>query len=143
MHPDEEPGSHPVERQANAFAAEFLLPADEIADVLPRRADWKRLLELKSIWGVSIQALLYRARTLGVMPEHVYRRSVTELNARGWRTQEPGDDGSAEDPLLLAKAVSVAEQRGIALDDVARMARLPIEMTASIVSFDQRPEVQI
>ena len=40
LHPDEEPGSHAVERQANAFAAEFLAPASEIADVLPRRADW-------------------------------------------------------------------------------------------------------
>jgi hypothetical protein len=77
------------------------------------------------------------------MPEHVYRRSVTELNARGWRTQEPGDDGNAEDPLLLAKAVSVAEQRGVSLEDVAQMARLPIEMTASIVSIDQRPAVEL
>lgn len=143
MHPDEEPGSHAVERQANAFAAEFLTPAEEIGDLLPGRADWKVLLELKSIWGVSIQALLYRARTLGVMPEHIYRRSVTELNARGWRAQEPGDDGNAEDPLLLAKAVALAEQRGVTIDDVALIARLPVGMTGAIASVDERPRVEL
>lgn len=143
MHPDEEPGSQPVERQANAFAAEFLTPGSEIADVLPRRADWQRLLELKSIWGVSIQALLFRARTLGVMPEHVYRRSVTELNARGWRAKEPGDDGTAEEPVLLARALSLAEQRGVTIEDVAEAARLPIEMARAIASVDERPAVKL
>ena len=141
MHPDEEPGSHAVERQANAFAAEFLAPSAEIADALPSRADWKRLLELKSIWGISIQALLYRARATGVMPEHVYRRSVTELNARGWRTQEPGDDGTAEEPLLLSKAFALAEQHGMTIEDLALASRLPADMTRLIASIDDRPSV--
>lgn len=143
MHPDEEPGSHPVERQANAFAAELLTPANEIADLLPLRADWQRLLELKSIWGVSIQALLFRARTLGVMPEHVYRRSVTELNARGWRTEEPGDDGTAEQPVLLSRALALAKQRGVTIEDVAEAARLPVEMARMIASVDERPAVEL
>ena len=143
LHPDEEPGSHAVERQANAFAAEFLAPSSEIADALPRRADWLRLLELKSIWGISIQALLYRARSLGVMPEHIYRRTVTELNARGWRNQEPGDDGNAEEPVLLAKAFALAEQRGITLDDVAAMARIPLDIARLIASVDERPSVDL
>ena len=143
LHPDEEPGSHAVERQANAFAAEFLAPASEIADALPRRADWLQLLELKSIWGISIQALLYRARSLGVMPEHIYRRTVTELNARGWCTQEPGDDGNAEEPVLLAKAFALAEQRGITLDDVAAMARIPLEDARLIACVDERPRVDL
>jgi Zn-dependent peptidase ImmA (M78 family)/transcriptional regulator with XRE-family HTH domain len=141
MHPDEEPGSHPVERQANAFAAEFLAPAAEIADLLPSKPDWKRFLELKSIWGISIQALLYRAKSLRVMPEHVYRRAITEVSARGWRTQEPGDDGSAENPYLLAKAVSVAELTGVTLLEIALAARIPIDVAESISSVDERLRV--
>jgi len=34
LHHDEEPGSHAVERQAHAFASEFLAPAGEIAGAL-------------------------------------------------------------------------------------------------------------
>lgn len=66
-----------MERQANVFASEFLAPATEIADLLPTRIDWKRLMALKGTWGVSIQALLFRGRELRVMPEHTYRRAVT------------------------------------------------------------------
>lgn len=143
MHHDEEPASHPVERQAHAFAAEFLAPAHEIADELPRRADWSAYLKLKREWGMSIQALLYRARTLGVMSEHVYRRAVTELNARGWRQHEPGDDLLAEAPLLLRRALEVAGERGVGVDDVATAARLPTELVAQIACLDDRPEVDL
>lgn len=143
LHPDEEPGSHALERQANAFAAEFLTPADEIADLLPRRADWRKLLALKTTWGVSIQALLYRARTLGVMSETVYRRAVTEVSQAGWRVREPGDDGDAEEPVLLAKAVALAEQRGLTIEDLAARARMPIETARQIAAMDERPAVEI
>ena len=77
------------------------------------------------------------------MPEHIYRRTVTELNARGWCTQEPGDDGNAEEPVLLAKAFALAEQRGITLDDVAAMARIPLEVARLIACVDERPRVDL
>ena len=143
MHHDTEPGSHAVERQANAFAAEFLAPARAIADQLPRRADWAALLELKRTWGISIQALLYRARSLGVMHDHVYRRSVTELSARGWRTQEPGDEGDAEQPLLLAKAIEVACANGISIESIADGARLSVDSVLAIASSENRPIVEL
>lgn len=141
LHHDEEPGSHAVERQANAFAAEFLAPADEIVDQLPRTAHWRRFLELKEIWGISIQALLYRARSLELMSEHQYRRAITELNARGWRRQEPGDDGRAEQPVLLAKALDVLSDQGTTIDDLTAEARLASAAIKLIVGTDDRPEV--
>jgi Zn-dependent peptidase ImmA (M78 family)/transcriptional regulator with XRE-family HTH domain len=143
LHPDAEPGTHAVERQANAFAAEFLAPSSEIADLLPRRADWSQLIELKSIWGISIQALLFRARTLRVMPENVYRRAVTQLNAMGWRTQEPGDDGRAEEPMLLTRAIEIAADQGVTIDDLAAEARLPVDTIRQIVNLDVRPSLDL
>lgn len=143
MHHDEDPGSHAVERQAHAFAAELLAPADEIIDELPRRADWSAYLDLKRVWGMSIQALLFRARELGVMPEHVYRRAVTEISARRWRTSEPGDDDPAESPRLLAKALDVAGRRGIGVDEIADGARLRADLVAQIACLDDRPTVEV
>lgn len=143
LHHDEEPGSHAVETQANAFASEFLAPASEIADQLPRTANWRQLLYLKEVWGVSIQALLYRARSLELMSEHRYRRAVTELNARGWRRQEPGDDGQAERPVLLAKAIDLLWERGMSIDDLANEARLAPGSVDLIVGTDGRPEVRL
>jgi len=47
------------------------------------------------------------------MGEHTYRRAVTELNARGWRSQEPGDDGNAEHPVMLGRALDVLRDQGL------------------------------
>lgn len=143
LHHDAAPGTHAVEQQANTFASEFLAPAEQIADLLPRRAEWPRLLELKRVWGISMQALLFRARRLGTMPEHTYRRAMTELNARGWRRTEPGDDKPAEMPILLPKAVALLAEGGHSLDDVARSARIPAELVTHIVGGDDRPVVSL
>ena len=141
LHHDEEPGGHAVERQAHAFASEFLAPASEIADELPRSVNWRALLDLKNIWGISIQALLFRARSIGVMTEHTYRRAVTELNGRGWRTQEPGDDGRAEQPVMLARALEVLGERGLGIDELARHCRLSPETVELLITSDDRPVV--
>lgn len=143
LHHDEEPGSHAVERQAHAFASEFLAPSSEIAGLLPSRVDWKQLMHLKEIWGISIQALLYRARALKVMPEHTYRRAVTELNARGWRTQEPGDDGHAEEPVVLRRAIEMIESGGRSLEALSDECRLPLETIMMIAPPDERPRLEV
>lgn len=144
IHHDEEPGSHPIEQQAHLFATEFLAPRDQIADLLPSNANWRRLTELKQTWGLSIQALLYRSRAIGVMTEHTYRRAVTELNARGWRRTEPGDNGDSEQPVLLRRAIDVIEKKGISFDDLAIEARMTSEALRLLVGRgDERPEVLI
>jgi Zn-dependent peptidase ImmA (M78 family)/transcriptional regulator with XRE-family HTH domain len=143
LHHDEEPGTHTVERQANIFASEFLAPASAIADLLPSRVDWKRLMELKATWGISMQALLFKARSLRVMPEHTYRRAVTELNQRGWRTKEPGDDGQTEEPIMLRRAIGMLGQQGRTMSDLSDESRLSIETIEMIAVPDERPMLDI
>jgi Zn-dependent peptidase ImmA (M78 family)/transcriptional regulator with XRE-family HTH domain len=143
LHHDEEPGTHAVERQANVFASEFLAPTSAIADLLPARNDWKRLMELKATWGISMQALLFKTRALRVMPEHTYRRAVTELNQRGWRTKEPGDDGQTEEPIMLRRAIAMLEQQGRTMGDLSDESRLSIETIEMIAVPDQRPTLDI
>lgn len=90
MHHDAEPGRQLVERQARRFASAFLLPTDSMLAELPRQLDWDGYLSLKARWGVSMAALLHRAKKLGVLSPHAYQRAQTQLSARGWRVHEPG-----------------------------------------------------
>jgi Zn-dependent peptidase ImmA (M78 family) len=143
LHHDEEPGTHSVEHQANVFASEFLAPVSEIADLLPSKVDWKRLMDLKATWGISMQALLFRARSLKVMPEYTYRRAVTELNRRGWRMKEPGDDGQTEQPIVLRRAIEMLDQQGRTLDDLSDESRLSIETIEMIAAPDDRPAIDL
>lgn len=145
QHGPEEAGTRTAEAQAHRFAAAFLMPADAIADQLPQRADWERLLALKRAWQVSIAALLKRAQTLGVMNDHDYTQAMKTMSARRWRNPEPGDLGAPEKPVLLARAVEVAEQNGVSLEALAARNGLPVRELTTILrpSFDPRPRVEI
>jgi Zn-dependent peptidase ImmA (M78 family) len=119
MHADAEPGSKIIEDQAHRFAAEFLMPESAIADQLPRTADWARLAELKATWGVSMAALLYRARTLKIMGEPTYRTAMSTMSARGWRRREPGPPRPLERPTMLTKALELIAESGTDRDHLA------------------------
>lgn len=115
MHQDADPGNKLLENQADRFSAELLMPSDEIADQLPTRMNsgaWIRLKTLKEEWGVSIQALLYRARTLEQLNEVAYRNAMITLTKRGWRRNEPKSRTILEAPTLLPSALQLLEQEG-------------------------------
>ncbi|MGD9697339.1 MAG: helix-turn-helix domain-containing protein [Thermoleophilia bacterium] len=124
MHPDVEPGSRLVEREAHRFAAEFLAPADEIVDDLPSRLDWAVLHQLKRRWGISLKALVLRARALGRITDTTYRRGMQQLTA--WGLPERCSLGPPEAPILLPRAVHLMGlDEHHALDVLAAAAGLP------------------
>lgn len=131
MHHDAEPGGKVAEEQANRFAAEFLMPADQIRNALPASTAgraWTELAALKEHWGVSLAALLYRARTLGVMGDISYRNALVRMSQNGWRRAEPGRTSALEMPSMLPRAREVLNGAGI--DDYAFLAGsgLPVEL---------------
>lgn len=111
LHGDQVWGMQEVERQAHGFAAAFLMPADDIYDELPSRADWPILFRLKTTWQVSLAALLMRGRTLGKLSEANYLTAVKYASARGWRRQEPVPLGPPEVPSQLRDLVQQAKDR--------------------------------
>ena len=124
MHVDAEPGSKVVENQAHRFAAELLLPAQELRDVLPSKADWRALAALKESYGVSLQALLYRSRALGVMSDVTYRNAISYLSSKGWRRREPGEMPAVEQPSLYPRAVEILAGVGIDENSLSAEARV-------------------
>jgi Zn-dependent peptidase ImmA (M78 family)/transcriptional regulator with XRE-family HTH domain len=82
-----------IEKQANLFAGAFLMPAETFSkDVLDTSIlGFKRL---KPKWGVSIQAMIYRAKMLGLITEETFERHFRNMSARGWRKAkaEPLDE---------------------------------------------------
>ncbi|WP_433034179.1 helix-turn-helix domain-containing protein [Actinomycetospora sp. CA-053990] len=134
MHCDAEPGSKIAESQANRFAAEFLMPERAIRPLLPSRVNWPTMLSLKEEWKVSLQALLYRARTLEVLPESAHRTAMIYISNQGWRRQEPGKTTSVEQPSLLPRASSLLEESGRSESDLATECRVPLGLFRSVVS---------
>lgn len=113
-----------AEREANRFAAEFLVPAKEIAPALEglTTADLARLAEMKTEWRVSIGVLIQRARDIGVISDRQFREFRVRLAKLGWDVNEPGAV-PRETPTLLDKAIAVGrDQRGLSIEALADMA---------------------
>ncbi|GAA4397041.1 XRE family transcriptional regulator [Ornithinibacter aureus] len=141
LHPDTEPGSKVVEQQANAFAAELLMPRDEIVDQLPQRIDWPTFHELKRYWGVSLRALVYRAHRLGRLSNASYRRANQQLAQ--WGVPEPGSLGPSESPQLLGRAKVLLVDNGIDFDAVLAQGRLSVEMTHEVITAGTQDRLRV
>lgn len=142
MHDPSQATTKQVERQAHAFAAEILMPEADIRDQLPRTVDWDRLLDLKRIWQVSLQALLFRARDLELLSQDDYVRARKALSARGWRRHEPGNLGPPEHPVMLSKAIELA---ALTEEQLAQRSAIPLPLLRDVLdsAADGRPEVLI
>ena len=147
LHGDDDVGSSAAEKQAQAFASAFLMPREDIEDELPRSIDFDHLLHLKLKWRVSMQALLYRSRSIGVLPEQDYTTAMKSISARGWRRDEPGDSfiGALEEPTLLRRAADLTLGAGTTLAELASEAALPVDLVQELLDSggDSRPVLEI
>lgn len=108
------------EEQANAFASELLMPAAEMRDEL-RNLSMPALAKLKARWGVSMAALIRRARDLGTISDYRYRELNIELSKAGWRVKEPVDI-PGERPRMLADWVAFLRGQGLGDAEIASRA---------------------
>ncbi len=104
MHRTAEPDS---ERQADKFAAEFLMPTKEIKTELSDLS-LQKLAFLKQYWKVSMAALIKRATDLQqITPRHA-RTLWMKMGKLGYRTREPIEtDIPAEKPVLLNNIIEL------------------------------------
>jgi Zn-dependent peptidase ImmA (M78 family)/DNA-binding XRE family transcriptional regulator len=77
-----------MEREAHAFAAEFLMPDSDIQNDLDDLSIFK-LINLKAYWKVSIQAILYRAKELNHISTIQSQKLWRELAYKGFKKNEP------------------------------------------------------
>lgn len=122
---DPEPASPPLEAQAQRFAAALLVPAEALRDEWPRgRIDWRKVQQLRQKWGLSMSAILYRARELELVAPTAYTNAMKYLSRRGWRVREPGPARQPEEPGLLTEAIGLLAENGLALEQLAADAHL-------------------
>ena len=128
MHSEAEPGSKAIGDQAHRLASELLLPAEDIHDLLPTamgRSAWTTLFGLKEDWGVSVGALLFRARQVGRLSAVSYRNAMIRMSQEGWCRDEPGAVTSIEQPSLMPRAVELLDSIGTTTDELVAQCRVP------------------
>lgn len=108
------------EAEADQFAAEFLFPAESARPVL-QKPTMSRLAELKAEWGMSIAALVRRARDVGAISDSEYRSLNIEISAAGMRKSEPVEL-PPETPSLARTAIQDRLAAGETLEQIAAAA---------------------
>ena len=125
------PGTRTVEAQAHRFAGAFLCPKKALRPQLPPDLDWGRYLQLKRTWGMSMAALVRRAKDLKVIDDATYTRAMKQRSSYGWRFKEPGSrDRAVPAPQHLSRAASLAN---MSPDELADRAHLPTRVVERII----------
>ncbi len=88
------------ENEANAFASSFLMPAKDIKNDLINLQFWN-LPQLKTLWRVSMAAIIRRAKDLELITENKYTSLNVRLSQLGYKINEPTMDIEKEEPSLL------------------------------------------
>jgi Zn-dependent peptidase ImmA (M78 family)/DNA-binding Xre family transcriptional regulator len=111
MHDGIVTGCKETEKQANAFASSFLMPKVTFINATRKyplvkgvkSLNWTNIYKLKLYFKVSLKALLYRAKYLGLISDDQMRSGYVFLNKKGYSKEEPFDDKiTVEEPHLLA-----------------------------------------
>jgi Zn-dependent peptidase ImmA (M78 family)/transcriptional regulator with XRE-family HTH domain len=131
------------EREADAFAAEFLMPRAEIEPVLPATMNLPRLGQISQTWGVSPEALVFRMQELKGASDVSVRRAYQKLRS-GNRQEASVADYPGEVPMLLTEAMKVAEKIGFAVADLANELRWAPERVRQVLGLvDERPKLTL
>lgn len=127
-----------MEKEAFRFGAALLFPERpfrrEFWGSYQRR--WTGLRQLKRRWGLSLQAIVYRARQLNLLNAAEYRRLNKQIAVRGWKTEEP-DEPPPEQPELLGEAVeTLQKEESIPADKLAEMLSWQLPTFERVAGID-------
>lgn len=103
-----------MEKEANNFAASFLLPKNTFYSDLRDPINLDSYIELKKKWKVSIAAMIMRARQLGRINQNQYQNLMKLMSYRKWRKSEPFDtEWEMPQPQLFKTSINLLIKHGV------------------------------
>lgn len=127
------------EKEANDFAAAFLLPEEAFRQefhYVPDRLE--AFLPLKKKWNVSIAAMLYRCCDLGIIDHVQYQNMMKKMQVKNWRKVEPFDNIlQTAKPSLFRDAIAVLLENNVFSPDelVRELSQFGLAMNPNEIEF--------
>lgn len=115
--PDED-----MEREANEFAAELLMPRKGISNDLKKTLTLRYLGSLKLKWNVAMSALIFRAKNLQVADENAVINLYKQMSRYGYRIKEPVEfDIPLEQASLIKNLIDLhVGELGYSVEELSR-----------------------
>jgi len=133
-----------IEKICHNFASAFLLPKEKMIEEIGRKRNKISFLELKKlkgIYGLSIMAIIVRAKNLGIINNNAYKGFFIFASRNGWksgRNPEPGHYIGREFPNRFRQLVSWA-----VAEEVITMSKGAELMYISLPEFRKGFEIAI
>lgn len=120
------PDSRDIEKEANEFASEFLLPLDELRAFVFGYLNIEQLAELKRYWKVSMQAILYKAKEGGLITPTNFKSMMIEFSKQKIRINEPKIlEPEPEYPQLLNGLIKMhLNELQLTLEELSQIVKL-------------------
>lgn len=125
-------GIRSAEREADEFAAAFLMPERDVRARLSQRITVASILEAKQRWRVSAMALARRLYTLGMVSEWNYKSLCIELTKRGYRKSEPVGV-ERESSIVWKKVLTSLWADRITKNQIASDLSLPLDELEGLI----------
>jgi len=132
MHRHTPAGHMDGEREADMFAAAFLIPQGDLIGHMPKVHSLQQLVEKKERWGVSVAALARTAFNNGLVSDWHYRELCKQMSMLGYRTAEPRGRGP-ERSSVWPKVLEMLWKDGITKSHIAKELNLPIDEIEALI----------
>jgi len=137
-HPENE---EELEAQADEFAGELLMPANEIRPYLDNPT-FGTLGRAKQYWKVSIKALIYQASRLNLITPNQYTRLNVMYSKAGYAKAGEPFPVAMEKPSTLSAAVGYhLTSLGYSLEEMAKLLMLNIQEFSD--TYTERPRLRV
>jgi Zn-dependent peptidase ImmA (M78 family) len=132
LHRHASPNRLEAEKEAQAFAAAFLMPTASIRAIGRVVPTLDFIIQTKKKWIVSAAAMTMRLHSLGMLTYYHYNRLYVELSSKGYRTNEPFSVKS-ETSQVWKKVFSEIRRDGFGVQWLADILLLPANEIIKLV----------
>ena len=132
MHRHAGPKARAAEREANEFASAFLMPEGSVLANAPVMPTVDQLIQRKVLWTVSVAALAYRLKDVGLASEWHYRSLCIEIAQRGYHRAEP-NEAPRETSQIFKKIFSALREDGLTRSDIAESLAVHVQELDDLV----------
>lgn len=121
-----------AEREADAFASAFLMPARDVRSRLRRLITVDDVINAKRRWRVSAMAMAFRLRSLRLLTEWQYKSICIDLGRRGYRSGEP-DGLEREKSRVWQKVLAQLWSERRTKSDITESLHIPLDELESLI----------
>lgn len=132
MHQSMTGATNLIERDANIFAGEFLVPSEALEMELLKPVTISNLIPLKVRWKVSLQCLIRRAYEINKINLNQFQYLNIQISRLGYKTDEPVKI-STEKPRLMGQMAEIKYGIPINYNKLAFDMNLPTQIVRDIL----------